>query len=133
MSLKLEYVQKLFNKLQNGKSNEFFKYVAPDVDWTIMGTHPLSGTYKSREDFIEKTFARLNKILNEGVVLKVNNILISKNTAVVEMESLSTAKNGMVFSNTYCWIVEFKEKIIIRVRAYVDSTLVQRLIDENEK
>jgi ketosteroid isomerase-like protein len=97
-----------------------------------MGTHPLAGTYKSKKDFISNTFERLNKILKEGVILKVNNIIVQGNTAVIEMESLSTALNGKPFNNTYCWVVNFENEVIVKVRAYVDSALVQKVIDENE-
>jgi ketosteroid isomerase-like protein len=48
------------------------------------------------------------------------------------MESLSTALNGKPFDNRYCWIVRFSDRTIVEVRAYLDSALVQRLIDENE-
>jgi len=51
---------------------------------------------------------------------------------VVELESLSTAINGTPFNNTYCWIVRFENKVIVEVRAYVDSALVQKVITENE-
>lgn len=125
-------VEKLFNYLKTGESSQFFEHVADDVKWTVMGTHPLAGTYKNKEEFISHTFSRLNKILKEGVVLKVNNIIVQDNTAVVEMESLSTAINGKPFNNTYCWIVKFENEVIVEVRAYVDSALVQRVIDENE-
>ena len=74
----------------------------------------------------------MNSLLKEGVILKVNNIIIQDNTAVVEMESLSTALNGKPFNNTYCWICRFENDIIVEVHAYVDSALVQRLINENE-
>jgi ketosteroid isomerase-like protein len=97
-----------------------------------MGTHPLAGIYKSKNDFILNTFQRLNKLLKEGVILKVNNIIVQNDTAVVEMESLSTALNGKPFNNTYCWVCRFEDDIIMEVRAYVDSALVQRLINENE-
>jgi ketosteroid isomerase-like protein len=97
-----------------------------------MGTHPLAGTYKNKEAFISNTFGRLNKILKEGVILKVNNIIVKDNTAVIEMESLSTALNGNPFNNTYCWVVNFENDVIVKVRAYVDSALVQKVIDENE-
>jgi len=48
------------------------------------------------------------------------------------MESSSTAINGKPFNNTYCWIAKFKNDIIVEVRAYVDSALIQKVIDENE-
>ena len=132
MALSKERLETLFGYLGSGESARFFEHVADDVKWTVMGNHPLAGTYKGKEDFLSHTFKRLNRILKEGVVLKVKWIIIEGDRAVVEMESLSTARNGMPFNNTYCWVVRFENDIIVEVRAYVDSALVQRLIDENE-
>ena len=97
-----------------------------------MGTHPLAGVYKNKQEFVYKTFIRLNKLLKEEIILKINNIIIQADNAVVEMISISTALNGMPFNNTYCWIVKFENGIIVNIRAYVDSALVQKIIDENE-
>jgi ketosteroid isomerase-like protein len=132
MTVQAGYVESLFANLENGESGAFFEHVADDVDWTVMGTHPLAGAYHTKADFLARTFARLDKILKEGVVLRVTNILIDGESAAVELESLSTALNGKPFDNTYCWIVHFSNGTIVEVRAYLDSALVQRLIDENE-
>jgi uncharacterized protein len=132
MSISINDAINLFNHLKTGDNDKFFSHVADNVSWTVMGTHPLAGIYKSKNDFILNTFQRLNKLLKEGVILKVNNIIVQNDTAVVEMESLSTALNGKPFNNTYCWVCRFEDDIIIEVRAYVDSALVQRLINENE-
>jgi uncharacterized protein len=132
MTVQANYVESLFANLENGKSDAFFEHVADNVNWTVMGTHPLAGNYHTKADFFAHTFARLNKILKEGVVLRVTNILVDGDSAAVEMESLSTALNGKPFGNRYCWIVHFSDGTIVEVRAYLDSALVQRLIDENE-
>jgi ketosteroid isomerase-like protein len=132
MSISIEYVEKLFEYLKTGESYKFFEYVADNVQWTVMGTHPLAGIYNSKDDFISNTFQRLNKLLKEGVILEVNNIVVQNQTVVVEMRSLSTALNDKPFNNTYCWVCRFEKSIIVEVRAYVDSALVQRLIKENE-
>ena len=132
MPVQASYVEGLFANLENGKSEAFFEHVADDVSWTVMGTHPLAGNYRTKADFLTHTFARLDKILKEGVVLRVTNILIAGDSAAVEMESLSTALNGKPFDNRYCWIVYFSNGTIVVVRAYLDSALTQRLIDENE-
>jgi uncharacterized protein len=42
------------------------------------------------------------KLLKEGVVLRVTNVLVDGDTAAVELESLSTALNGKPFDNRYC-------------------------------
>ena len=133
MTVSKEYVENLINYLQIGENEKFFEKVADNVNWTVMGTHPLAGVYKTKQEFVYKTFIRLNKLLKEQIIFKVNNIIVQEDYAVVEMISLSTALNGMPFNNTYCWIVKFEKEIIIEVRAYVDSALVQKVIDENEK
>jgi len=132
MTLHASYVRGLFANLEHGKSDAFFEHVADDVNWTVMGTHPLAGNYRTKSSFLAHTFARLNKILKEGVVLRVTDVLVDGERAAVEMESLSTALDGKPFDNRYCWIVRFSNGTIVEVRAYLDSALVQRLIDENE-
>jgi uncharacterized protein len=132
MTVNASYVRNLFSNLESGNSDVFFEHVADDVDWTVMGTHPLAGNYQTKSSFLAHTFARLDKILKEGVVLRVTNVLVDGESAAVEMESLSTALNGKPFDNRYCWIVRFSNGTIVEVRAYLDSALVQRLIEENE-
>jgi uncharacterized protein len=77
-------VEKLFKNFETGNNENFFKNVAEDVSWTVMRTHPLAGNYKTKQEFISHT-DRLNKVLKEGVILKVNNIIIQDDTAVVYM------------------------------------------------
>lgn len=71
MSLTVVEVEELFGHLETDDSEKFFKHVADDVRWTVMGTHPLAGVYLSKEDFIQHTFGRLNELLVGGVSLKV--------------------------------------------------------------
>ena len=132
MSITLREVQRLFHHLEVGDKEGFFKNVADDVNWKVMGTHPLAGVYLSKQDFISSTFDRLDRVIEGKLSLKVTNILVQDDIAVVELEAVSTALNGMPFNNTYCWIVQFKDNVIIDVRAYVDSALVQKVINENE-
>ncbi len=112
MSVSIKHVKNIFNYIRTGDNYKFFGYVAADVLWRVMGTHPLAENYKSKEDFIVYTFGRLDKLLKEGVILKVNNIIVQNDTAVVEMESLSTALNDKPFNNTYCWVCRFNNVII---------------------
>jgi ketosteroid isomerase-like protein len=52
-------VREIFKGLESGDGAAFFPHVAEEVDWTVMGTHPLAGHYLSKEAFIEGTFAKL--------------------------------------------------------------------------
>jgi uncharacterized protein len=126
-------IAKLFSYLGEGRHDLFFERVADDVHWTVMGTHPLAGIYQSKQDFLNHTVKRLNKLLKEAALLKVRNILAHGDMAAIEMESIATDIRGKPFRNVYCWIVRFREGKIVEVRAYVDSALVQKLIDTCEQ
>ena len=130
-SISPDYVRQIFKGLENGDGAAFFKHVADDVDWIVMGTHPLAGHYHSKADFVTGTFAKLGKVLPEGTRLHVEYLLVKDNQAVVELHSLATAKNGMRFDNRYCWVVVFTNNVITKVRAYLDSALVTQLFTEN--
>lgn len=131
MAITPDRVREIFKGLEKGDGSAFFEYVADNVDWTVMGTHPLAGRYLSKGAFREGTFAKLAKVLPEGAELKVEHLLVQGDEAAVELRSLATAKNGMRFDNYYCWIVYFQGDLIVRARAYLDSAMVARLFEEN--
>ena len=131
MAISTSRVREIFRGLETGSGEAFFEHVADDVDWTVMGTHPLAGHYLSKQAFREGTFAKLGIVLPKGAQLHVEQVLVDGNEAAVELHSLAIARDGMRFDNRYCWIVSFKDELIVRVRAYLDSALVTRLFAEN--
>jgi ketosteroid isomerase-like protein len=131
MTIAPDRVREIFQGLEHGDGDGFFAHVADDVDWTVMGTHPLAGHYRSKADFIAGTFAKLGRVLPQGAQLHVEHMVVKDDAAVVELRSWATAKNGMRFDNRYCWVVAFEREIIVRVRAYLDSAMVARLFEEN--
>jgi ketosteroid isomerase-like protein len=125
------YVRDIFKALETGDGAAFFEHVDENVDWTVEGTHPLAGHYRSKADFFSGTFVKLNKVLPHGAQLIVQHLLVKDDWAIAELQSLATAKNGFRFDNRYCWVVHFKGNIIDHVRAYLDSAMVAQLFAEN--
>ena len=131
MGITSDSVREIFKGLENGDGAAFFEHVADNVDWIVEGTHPLAGHYLSKKAFIEGTFAKLSQVLPNGAQLHVEDLVVKDDEAVVELHSLATAKNGLRFDNRYCWVVYFRDGVIVRVRAYLDSAMVARLFEEN--
>ena len=131
MSLDEQTVRRIFAGLEHGDGDAFFSHVADDVDWTVMGTHPLAGHYPTKAAFRAATFARLAKVLPGGAQLNVTHVFVCGDVAVLEMFSKATAQNGMRFDNHYCWVVRFAGDTIVEVRAYLDSALVAELFRQN--
>ena len=131
MSVTVSRVHDIFKSLVAGNGSEFFAHVAENVDWTVEGTHPLAGHYRSKADFLSHTFEKLAKVLPQGTQLRVQHALVSGDWAVVELRSLASPKNGVRFDNRYCWVCRFSVDKIVEVRAYLDSALVARLFEVN--
>jgi ketosteroid isomerase-like protein len=131
MSLDEAFVRSVFAGLEHGDGDAFFGHVADDVDWTVMGTHPLAGHYRTKAEFKAGTFAKLGKVLPGGAQLQVTSLIVSEDRAVVELVSEAVAKDGMRFDNHYCWIVRFRDATIVEVRAYLDSAKVAELFARN--
>src|SRR5580658_10564277 len=80
-----DYVRKVFKGLEKGDGSAFFERVADDVDWIVMGTHPLAGHYRSKNAFREGTFAKLGQVLQNGAQLHVEDLIVKDDEAVVEL------------------------------------------------
>lgn len=131
MALDEHTVRSMFAGLERGGGSAFFEHVADDVDWTVMGTHPLAGRYHDKTSFKEATFKKLGRVLPGGAQLYVTSVLVAGDTAVVELVSRATARNGMPFHNHYCWVMRFSGDTVVEVRAYLDSALVAELFRQN--
>ena len=111
---------------------DFWARVADDVDWTVEGTHPLAGRYRSKKEFTAATFARLAEVLEGGVKLTVEHLYVDGDATIVELASTSTTREGAPFDNRYCWVCRFDGDMIAEVRAYLDSAMVGYTVLRNE-
>jgi ketosteroid isomerase-like protein len=85
MTVTSEYVREIFKGLEQGDGAAFFEHVADDVDWIVMGSHPLAGHYRSKSDFIAGTFAKLSQVLPRGAQLHVEHLIVEGDQAAVEL------------------------------------------------
>lgn len=126
------HIAAIFSGLENGRPEDFFLYVADDVEWTVMGTHPLDGTYHSKTEFQQATMQRLTSLMkDEKLALHTEHIWLDEQTAIVELSTNAVTKKGTEFNNHYCWVCRFENNQIVEVRAYLDSTLVKQVIEES--
>ncbi|KAI9744331.1 MAG: hypothetical protein M1818_002483 [Claussenomyces sp. TS43310] len=128
------HIRDVFAHLTRAEAQEFYKHVADDVDWTVMGTHALSGHYTDKKSFLEKSVARVSAVLEGPLRLRVRNVIGGEveEWAVVEMTADATCKNGLRYDNTYSWSTRWKDGKIVQVRAYLDGILLDRALADNE-
>ncbi|BFZ55796.1 hypothetical protein PYCC9005_002837 [Savitreella phatthalungensis] len=131
-----DQIEAIFKPMESGDFPKTLEHVDPNVDWTVMGTHPCAGNYKTLADFKTKTLDRLGKIMKPpGISLRVRNVIGGgdQDWAVVELIAAAECKSGLKFDNTYAWVVRFNDQHkVVQVRAYLDSWMVKQAIEENE-
>ncbi len=132
MALTRDSVQELFENLASGNGDRFFERVSDDVDWTVMGTHPVAGRYRSKAEITDDAFARLDRIFPGGARLVTEYLYVDGETAIVELKAIATDLRGKSFDNRYCWVCRFSGDTIVEVRAYLDSAMVASFVDANE-
>jgi hypothetical protein len=49
-----QVIQKAFEQWSKGGRTFFQDVLAPDAVWTIKGTSPVAGTYRNRQDFLDR-------------------------------------------------------------------------------
>jgi ketosteroid isomerase-like protein len=68
----------------------------------------------------------------EGRNSKVRHIYVDGDTTIAELRSVSKTNEGATFANSYCWVCRFDGGMIVEVRAYLDSAMVDYTIHRNE-
>ncbi|KAF4548399.1 Hypothetical protein D9617_28g065050 [Elsinoe fawcettii] len=145
-------VRAIFAPIERGDMPSFFENIRPDVDWTVKGEDlpqkhgdatitanlcegtfcKISGHYQSLQEFHTGTKA-LSSTWASPLKLVVQNVIASGNQAAVELKAVDTScKNGLPFTNEYSWVLQFDQNNKIKVvRAYMDTDLVTRAIEQN--
>jgi ketosteroid isomerase-like protein len=133
MALQRSAIEDLFRLLEHpDTTSEFFDHVADDVQWTVMGTHPLAGTFSSKAEYLAATFGRLSPLMRAGTHIRLVDLYVDGDTAVVEMLTHSVTLEGAPFEDGLCWICRFDGDMIVAARCYLDSAMVTWTVHRNE-
>ncbi|KAK7178806.1 hypothetical protein PSPO01_15143 [Paraphaeosphaeria sporulosa] len=130
-----KYMGAVINNLSNGTSPYFFDKVADDVDWRICGTHPMAGSYHSKEIVFTNSMQRLINVLTGGIDTKVLNLFggCDEPWSTVLLDIRSTLQNGDPFMMWNTLHIRWSEEgYIVQILAFPDASLVTRAITSNE-
>ncbi len=110
----------------------FWERVADDVDWTVEGTHPLAGRYRSKADFVAATFDRMTAVFQEPATLELEHLHVTEEVVIAELRFRARTIDGGIYDNPACWVCRFDGEQIVEVRAYLDSAMVASTLMRNE-
>jgi uncharacterized protein len=119
-------IREAFDAWSAGDGRPFFKLVADDVRWTVIGSTPISRTYTSKGDFRNALRAMSDHFASELKVV-VRDVIADGDKVAVQFESHAAGKNGIAYDQTYCWVMRLAGGKVREVTAYLDTELLTKL------
>ncbi|MGO3127974.1 MAG: nuclear transport factor 2 family protein [Luteimonas sp.] len=108
-----------------------FDLLADDVVWTVAGDSPVSGTYRSKQTFLDEAVAPITARLATPIVPQVERIVADGAHVVVLWQGTATARDGGTYRNHYAWHLELADGRIVRVTAFLDTWALAQLLDDS--
>jgi uncharacterized protein len=113
-------VQASFDRWKNGTGGPF-ELLAPDVEWTIVGSSPLSQTYRSKAEFLDKVINPFNARMATPLVPTVRGVYADGDTVVILFDAAATVRDGKPYRNTYSWYFQMKGPQVVKATAFFDT------------
>jgi len=125
----LERTREIFRqKAETGSNEALLAALDDDVRWTIAGSGCASRLYEGKVDLVEGILAPLARRLTGSVRSQVHEMLDAGDTIIVRWRGASQTLWGDPYENEYCWHLTWKAGRIVRVVAYIDTLLLERVM-----
>ena len=95
--------------------------LAPDAEWTIVGSSPLSRTYRSKQQFIDEVINPFNARMSSPLVPTVRGIYADGDTVVILFDAEATVRDGKPYHNTYSWYFQMRHGQVVKAIAFFDT------------
>ncbi|MDD9924204.1 MAG: nuclear transport factor 2 family protein [Rhodospirillaceae bacterium] len=111
-----------------GDGGAIFRILADDVQWTVIGTTAVSGTYNGQQDFIDRALKPLSRRLDGAITPEVVDIIAEGDRIVLLWNGTGRMTDGSPYHNQYSWVMRFKDGAVTEGTAYLDTALLDRLM-----
>lgn len=125
----LQRTREIFDlKTRTGSNERLLAALADDARWTIAGSSCMSRLYESKADLVDHCLEPLGRRLRGKVRAKVDELLDAGDTVIVRWKGESETLWGERYDNDYCWVLSWAGGRIVRVVAYLDTLLLERVM-----
>ena len=93
----------------------------PETDWTIVGSSPLSKTYKTRQAFLEGMIQPFNARMATPLVPTVRGVYADGHMVITFFDASVTTRDRQPYRNMYTWYSRMKDKKVTSAVAIFDT------------
>ena len=113
---------------QAGNPEAFYKILDEPGQWPVLGTTAVSGTYTSRQAFIDGAVRKIGKRVDGQVTPEIVDIITDGDKLVFRWDGSGKMADGAPYRNRYSWAMTFKDGKVVEGTAYLDTALVDTLM-----
>jgi uncharacterized protein len=113
-------VQASFDRWKSGTGGPF-ELLAPDAEWTIVGSSPLAKTYHSKKEFIDEVIDPFNAGMSEPLAPTVRGIFADGDMVIILFDAEATVRDGKSYRNTYTWYFQMRDAKVVKAIAFFDN------------
>jgi ketosteroid isomerase-like protein len=115
-------------KAETGSNEALLAALDDEVRWTLTGSCGVSRTYEGKADLVDNLLAPLAQRLEGAIRSQVEEVLDAGDTLIVRWRGDGRTLWGEPYENEYCWHLTWEAGRIVRVVAYLDTLLLERVM-----
>ena len=117
-------IESMFAELSKGNGEGYLSNLADDIEFKIEGTTKFSGTFRGKQDVVDRLLMPLMSQLEGGLAITVDKMYADGDSVVVQAHGKSTTKSGKPYNNSYCQIFRIADGKVKSITEYLDTELV---------
>lgn len=104
-----------------------FDLLHEDAEWTIAGSSHISKTYHGKKQLADEVSQHFVKKITSEAKPIVHGIYVDGNHVTVRYNFEAMAIDGIPYRNSYVWLLEFKDGMVVKGEAFFDTRLYDEL------
>jgi uncharacterized protein len=121
-------MKEIFERLREGDGGLFYAHLAPNARLTITGEHSWSQVFVGKDRIANDVFGRVRSRLAGRIKTNAFHFLADEDWVMVEARGDMVTKSGEPYRNHYCLLYRLEEDMIVELKEYQDSMLVDRVL-----
>jgi ketosteroid isomerase-like protein len=121
-------MQEIFARVAEGDGSLFVEHLADDVVIRVSGQYSWSQTFKGKEAALRDLYGVVRE-RTTGVRKTIPlRFIADGDIVVIEARGEMLSKAGVPYNNEYCLIFRLRDRKIVEMTEYQDSTLCERVL-----
>jgi uncharacterized protein len=123
-----QLMQEIFARVAVGDGSLFVEHLADDAVMRVSGQYSWSRTFTGKQSVLRDLFGVVRERTTGARKTIPLRFIADGDIVVIEARGEMTAKSGVPYNNEYCLIYRLRDRKIVEITEYQDSTLCERVL-----